>query len=215
MAPKQSNTLAVGTNGASDASNTVAGTSTPATQTKPAKGFRLQLQQMLTGLQTALPSDSKLVAPAGSNVGTLAVTTLIQQMQAGLAEFSAVDAAELTLAHARVALGADLPGLHAQYDALKLALEFFFGRQSPELAQFGLKPKRKAAPLSPEAQLMATAKRLQTRAIRHTAGSKQKAAMKFTGQVVVATQVNAPSVHPAPTAAPATPAAAGPTGSNA
>ncbi len=123
------------------------------------------------------------------------------QVQAGLADYSAMDTAELALTRTRATLGAALPGVRAQVAAMRQALVFFFGNTSPGLAQFGLKPRKKATPMSPEAKVAAKAKRAQTRTIRHTAGPKQKAAVKFTGQVSVDTQVNAPSSG-APAAAP-------------
>jgi len=214
------NKAAVGTTGALGASHTVTLPSGPASglsattvpQTKPATGFRLQLQQMLTGLQTVLPSDASLVAPAGSNTATLPVATLIQQVQAGLADYSAVDSAELALTQTRAQLDADLPTAKAQFAAMRAALVFFFGAKSLQLAQFGLKPQKAPTPMSPEAKVAAVVKRSQTRAIRHTLGPKQKAQLKFTGQVAVATQVSAPAAVPAApaSAAPApAPAVAG------
>jgi hypothetical protein len=74
---------------------------------------------------------------------------------------------------------------HQLCTELKDAVIAFFGRGSPLLAQFGIKARGKARPLTPEQKVLCAAKAPNTRAARHTMGSRQKAAAKSDGKLTL------------------------------
>jgi hypothetical protein len=86
---------------------------------------------------------------------------------------------------------------------LRQAIRTAFASQVDLLADFGLKPRKAAAPRTPEEKAASVAKARATREARHTMGSKQR--KRITGTAPVAAPVAAPAA--APSTAPATPAA--------
>ena len=142
---------------------------------------------MLSGLQAVIPEDATLQMPGGMT----GKSTLVGDLTTGLSLYTAVDTQTTALKAAHQQLEGEIPSLRSLLDQLKAALIALFGKTSPQLKQFGLEFKQRT-PLTP-AQLVARAERVrQTRSLRGTMGSKQRAAVQFTGQVVVATQVSAP-----------------------
>jgi hypothetical protein len=192
-------------------SSTGAG-STGTAQAKAASGTRLKLQQMLAGVQAAIPDGSSLIVPGGS----LSKAEIVKRLTDGSSEYEAVDAGVAALGQVRFTLGADIPGLKGFLAELKNALKAQFGSRSPMLAQFGLSPQKVRKQLTPEQRVARAEKARQTRLLRHTGGVQQKAAVKYQGQVVVATQAlpapeaaspTAPTVEASPTVTkPGTPA---------
>ena len=160
----------------SNAGNTAGGgQSTPqSTAVVAPKGFRLALQQMLQGWQTAIPDGSALTIN-GSSMDKAAVVTLLGGY---LAAYTALDAEALTHKAAHMAVREQLTAAHASYILFKDGIIAFLGRGSPLLAQFGLKPKRKPATLTAEQMLVRVAKSIATRKLRHTQGPRQKAGLK-------------------------------------
>jgi len=77
------------------------------------------------------------------------------------------------------------------------------GNASSVLADYGLAPRKARAPLTSAQAAAAAAKRVATRAARHTMGTVQKKAVKGDVTGVVVTPVVSP---PVPTAAPTAPA---------
>jgi hypothetical protein len=179
---------------------------------KALTGFRLKLQQMLAGVQAQIPNGSSITTTGGS----LAKAAIVKTLTDYLSEFQAVDAGVTALDVARVQVREDLPQMHKDYNELKDALSAQFGRGSPLLAQFGVRPRQKPKPLTPEQRVARAAKAHQTRLMRHTGGVRQKAAVQYQGQVDVSTQLKpepavsttaAPSVEVSPGAsAPGKPA---------
>jgi hypothetical protein len=84
-----------------------------------------------------------------------------------------------------------------------------FGATSPVLADFGFAPPKRAT-RTPEEKAAAAAKAKATRAARHTAGKKQKKAVKgnVTGVVMVPITATAETPAPQPVATPPAPATA-------
>ena len=81
-----------------------------------------------------------------------------------------------------------------------MALANALGPQSPQLAQFGLKPRKTPRPRTAQQLAVQAAKALATRKLRGTAGPVQKAsikagAMKFVDPVDAATAPAGPSVE--------------------
>lgn len=72
------------------------------------------------------------------------------------------------------------PSLLRQMSAYAAFVKVTFANSPDILADFGLKPRRAATPLTVEEMATAAARRKATRAARHTMGSQQKKAVKGT-----------------------------------
>ncbi len=199
VAPNQ----AIGSTGASGGT---AGSNTPpgasgATPTSTAvvapKGFRQDLQQMLQGWQTAIPSDSTMQ----SSDGPLTQGTAVGQLQGFLGVYTTLDIQATALKQTRAQAKSQLPEAQRFFDVLKATVISLFGAGSPQLAQFGLLPKKpRKVPTSSELAIRA-AKALATRQLRGTKGKKAKAPIKAgTTQFVVSVQEAAQGSAPAGTA---------------
>jgi hypothetical protein len=170
---------------------------------KAPKGFRLKLQQMLAGVEAVIP-DGNFITTTG---GSLTKAAIVKMLTDEVSEFETVDAGVTALGVARVQIREDLPQMHKLYTELKDALSAQFGRGSPLLAQFGLKPQQLRKQLTPEQRVVAAAKARQTRLMRHTGGVRQKATVQYQGKVNVSTELEpaqavnttvAPSVEVSP-----------------
>jgi hypothetical protein len=95
-------------------------------------------------------------------------------------------------AKARVALErAQLPALRAFLLAFVGLVKAQFGTQPDVLADFGLRPKKVPAPMTPEQKAAAKAKRAATRKARGIIGSRKRAAVKGDVTGVIVTPVTA------------------------
>ncbi len=169
--------------------------------------------------------------PDGSTVlvtGTpVSKQNLIAQFVAFLALFADVDTAAQALQNQRQALTAATPSARLLLAHVKAALVALFGKGNPALVAFGFsgtKPKQ----LTAAEKTARVAKAKATRDLRGTGGKRQKAGVKFTGQVEVQTHVSgtpaaggntpaastSPGAAGAPAGASTTPAGASPSGSN-
>lgn len=158
--------------------------------------FELEVQQMDQGVQQNLPKTSSLIV----NATAMKQPNIDALLQSWLKVFRAVDAAKQTYRDAvntRKAMALDA---RTTYKALKAALKLFFGPRSPLLSSFGIaadKPRTTTA----KQQMVAAAKRAQTRAVRGTKGKAQRAAIKVVGEPSVSissggeVQVGAPPVN--------------------
>ncbi|MBI3724738.1 hypothetical protein HY251_12400 [bacterium] len=94
--------------------------------------------------------------------------------------------------------------------SLRAALVGLFGPGSPVLETFGFRLPRRHAPLTAEQRLAKAARLRATRALRHTLGSRQKAAIREEGTPIISAVFPdaAPAAEPegAPAAAPVAPA---------
>jgi hypothetical protein len=172
-------------NSSSGASVTTGGTTVSAAP----KGFRQKVSQMIAGLDAVLP-DGSSVTVGGQAV---AKPDLVNEMTQVIAAYQAVDAAVVTAKGLRLQLKAQLPGFHKQFLDIKDALVAFLGRGSPQLAQFGITAAKQAKPLTPAAKVVKAQKALNTRAMRHTMGPRQKAAVQYTGNLKVSVNETTPS----------------------
>ena len=138
------------------------------------KGFRLQLSQMLAGWEQVIPTGAGIP----SRGGTLVQATVLGQLTAFMADYTAVDVATLALKAVRQQEQSDLPAAKLLIAQLKEALTAFLGASSPQLARFGMKPKAKAKARSAAQVAVAVARGASTRAIRGTTGKLEKAELK-------------------------------------
>jgi hypothetical protein len=164
------------------------------TPARPPKGLRQRLERMLAGA-LAMPDGSSIPTMGGS----VPKAEMVARLAGGVAYFEAIDAQLLALKLARVQMlgvASDLQEMHTQW---KGSLAVSLGRKNPELANFGLKPQVQRRALTPDERVARAEKARQTRRLRHTGGRRQKAALKFQGDVRVVTVL---------TPAPSTPALA-------
>ena len=175
------------------------------------KGFRAKLQQMLLGWQAVIPKGASLTVAGGP----LTQATVVTELQSYLGAYSALDAAELGAKGARATVVQQATDAQAFYVQLKEALTGFFGSGSPELAQFGLKPRAKRQPLPVEKKAAMVAQMLGTRKLRGVMGKRQKAAAPKAGPVTVTYAPAPDGSDAAAQSQPAAPAEAQSTGSDA
>ncbi len=189
-------------------------TAAPILSARAAGGLRAKLQLMLAGVQSMIPDGASL----GAVNAPIKKSDAVAELTANLAEYSGVDVAASTASKARLQLRDDLPAMRAYYAALATGVKQLFGDTSPDLVHFGLKPKT-AQKLTPAQLLARTERARQTRTIRGTISKKEKAQLKFQGQVAVSAQAveatprasgagttaqaAAPAAQPTPVAAPA------------
>ncbi len=176
----------------SNTTMTAAGaTQTPAPVVAP-KGYRLVLQQMLQGWQAVIPSDSTMLSSAGS---------LTQAAVVGckwLGAYTALDTQATAYKQARVPVESLQPEARQYLAVLKAALANALGPQSPQLAQFGLKPRKTPRPLTSQQLAVKAAKAKATRKLRGTTGPAQKASIKAGPMTFVEpTEANAAASDPA------------------
>jgi hypothetical protein len=134
--------------------------------------------------------------------------TLVQELQVLANAFSPVDTAKASWKDAMKNLADAKTKVAPVMAAYRTYLVTSYGNASTTLVDFGLTPRKARTPPSAEQVVTAVAKRAATRAARHTAGPKQKAAIKGSVDVaVVTTPTPTPSAAPAPaTPSPASPA---------
>ncbi len=185
--PTSGGSIAVNTGGSAQLGATIVGTR---------KGLRNSLQQLLQGFQAVVPDGSSL--PVGS--GTEAKADIVAELTQVLSVYANAEAQQMVAKTARTqvqnARGTD----HDLFTKLKDAVVAYFGKGNPLLMQFGIKPRAKARPLTPEQLVLRAAKVRGTRAARHTMGARQKAAVKSDGKLVVTVSAVTPGD---PTVAPA------------
>jgi hypothetical protein len=183
------------------------GATPTATPVVARKGFRQALQEMLQGWQAAIPTGSTI--PSGG--GTLEQGAVLGQLQAYLGVFTTLDTQTTSLKQTRAQLESQQAEARQFYDGLKLAVTSYFGAKSPQLAQFGLAPRKARKALTSSQLAVKAAKAMATRAMRGTTGKKQKALVKAgpmaitVGPVQQAAPGSAPEGATAASTAPAVP----------
>jgi hypothetical protein len=134
-----------------------------------------EMKNLLTGLQTALPSGTQAF-PVGSVVQT--VPAIIQTLQTFVGDWTAAD--DSGVKHHADVLRRDgnAPAARSFVNELKLAVFTVMGSTNPALVNFGLKPKKERQKLTGDQRVRATAKAKATREARHTLGPRAKAQIK-------------------------------------
>ncbi len=156
---------------------------TLATPARPPKALRAKLERMLAGARD-LPEGASLPAAQGA----MTKEAVVAELESAVAKFEAVDAQLVALKQARLAVLVSVDDLQELYTERKAALSIVLGRKSPMLLHFGLKPHQQRRPLTSEESVVRVEKARQTRILRHTMGARQKAALKFDGQIHVKTE---------------------------
>ncbi len=182
-------TGSTGASGGTAGSNTTVGSTSGATPTSTAvvapKGFRQDLQQMLQGWQTVVPSGSTVT----SSDGPLTQGAALEQLQGYLGVYPTLDTQAMALKQTRAQEKAQLPEARRFIAVLKATVTNYFGAGSPQLAQFGLQPKKPRKLPTSAQRAISAAKAKATRQLRGTVGEKVKAPIKAgTTQFVVSVQ---------------------------
>jgi len=172
-------TSSTGTSGGSAGSSS--STTTATAETIPVstavvapKGFRQDLQQMLQGWQTVVPSGSTMTSSSGS----LSQAAVLEQLQAYLGPYLDLDGLVTGVGKARAQAASQLTEAQQYLAVLKLAVTNSFGSQSPTLVQFGLRPRKTRRTLTSSQLAVQAAKAKATRTLRGTIGATKKARIK-------------------------------------
>jgi len=156
-------------------------------------------QKLIDGLNKHAQTITSLVIGGA----TMQTKDIITNLQALIASAGSVQSTRATWQSAVKTDRDERAKLKTFVSGLKQALLVAFAGSIDTLADFGL-TARKVPVRTPEQKTAAAAKAKATRAARHTAGKKQKAAIKGTVPTTApATPPAAPSPAPAPVTAPA------------
>jgi hypothetical protein len=164
------------------------------------------VQNLISGTAKHFSTASSL-AFGGATYTVASLTALLQSF---VTLVNAVSVARAAYKAQLVAVRAQMPALLVVVHAYVQFIRATYGNSPDTLADFGLSPRKTAAPKTVAEKAAAVAQNLATRAARHTLGPKAKAAIKGTVSAPQGTSTGeAGSVTngqaPAPvTAAPAT-----------
>ncbi len=135
-------------------------------------GLELRLDTAIQGLQTAMPAGVTTIPIAGAN---LTIPDTIKLAQTRVLPWKSKRGANETLHQLRLDYPRDYQAALEFLADLKAGLVPILGRTSASLTSFGFKPQKKRKEPSLAKKVISHAKGLNTRAARHTVGSKQKA----------------------------------------
>jgi hypothetical protein len=135
-------------------------------------GVGNQLSQLISGLNTAVPSGTKSI-PVAAKIYTIAA--LIAALQQFSQLWSTVTDLTAQL-HAAVQARRDQSAAAREFIAeVKPAIVAILGAKNPDLEKFGIKPRRSRKQLTGDELAIANAKRQATRSQVGDAGKRQKA----------------------------------------
>jgi hypothetical protein len=136
-----------------------------------------RLKSALAGVQKDLPATASLVLGGAS----MTQPEIVKQLQGFLQLFEDVRGAKSLTKQRIGTLRTEQPASHKFYTALEQSLQGYFGKGNPLLADFGYALGARK-PRSATAIAAARAKAALTRALRHTMGARQKAAIQVAGR---------------------------------
>jgi hypothetical protein len=85
-----------------------------------------------------------------------------------------------------------IPQNRVRVQQLKDLLIAYYGRGDARLGQFGVRSRPGPRPLSPEAKVLRAQRVRDTRALRHTLGKRQRAAIKTTAKYSLSVEAASP-----------------------
>ena len=130
---------------------------------------------LAAGLASAPPGGQPSIVIEGQSI---AVTTLIAELQGYASAYQAVEDAEQVYKKALTAREAIAPGAQGRRDAIRASIKGALGRMNPGLEAYGISPDKEQRALTAEEEVAKVAKAKATRAARHTRGKKQRQAIK-------------------------------------
>jgi hypothetical protein len=146
-------------------------------------------EQLIAGTNKHLAGVTRVMV-AGGSLTPSQVTSQLQEIVNLRAD---VDTAKAVTKAKLAAEKADMPRLRVFLDAYVTFVKAAFGTSPDVLADFGVQPKKAAAPATVTAKAAAAAKRKATRAARHTMGTQQRKAVKGDVTGIVVTPITAPA----------------------
>jgi len=152
--------------------------------------LRLALQGLLAGFEVMIPDGTSLPTLQGP----LTKEQVVADLTAALAVYSQLDAHRRAVTQALQEIADASAANRRRTQQLKDLLLGYYGRGDPRLGQFGMRSRASPRPLTPEAKVLRAQRVRDTRALRHTLGRRQKAAIKGEGRY---TLVVGPSPEPA------------------
>ncbi len=166
--------------------------------------FTTEIQDMITGFTTSLPSSIRSMLVGGVSMTNAQV---LAQFQSILQMLNLVATTKQAWKAAVSAKKAAMAPARTFYSNVEVILRQALGTNQALLAAFGIKPPKTRTKPTSTTKAIAHAKALATRAARGTKGTKQKAAITTTPQPTV--QILGPDGQPLGSTAapgPATPA---------
>ncbi len=146
------------------------------------KGTDIALaQHMLAGVKKHYANVSAMTFGSA----TFTAAEVEASLQAFIDLRAEVEAAKTLTKAKLMAEQAQGPALRGRIVALMAFVRAAYSNSPDVLADFGLKPRKVAAPATIEEQAEAAAKRRATRAARHTMGKRQKEKVKGTIETIV------------------------------
>ncbi|HZV03294.1 MAG TPA: hypothetical protein VFF73_41705 [Planctomycetota bacterium] len=132
------------------------------------------LRELVAGMQKTFPATGQVVL-----VGTTySASDFTSKAQAYLKPFDDTRAARTAFTESVQARDATVEEVRAFIDNAHRFLGAYYGATSPKLADFGVKPKKSARPLTGAENAQKAAKARATRAKNGTLGKRQKQAAK-------------------------------------
>ena len=156
------------------------------------EGLEQALAALQQGVAGAIP-DGTAVLVAGSN---LTKQSILDQLGALLNGYQALAELRAQIAEKRGELSQSLVGGQVFARHLKDGLIAYFGRGNSQLAKFGIATGKSARQLTVQEKAARVARARATRALRHTLGSRQRAALRSPPVTVVLTATPANDTGP-------------------
>jgi hypothetical protein len=136
------------------------------------RGNELILDTFYSALQS-VPATAQFAAD-----GTIYTQPqLLSKVDSMRTPYKTVRTGVTALSSARADLTAQKPAIKSFVKALQTAITGYLGEGSPGLVTFGFKPNKVRTPLTSEQKVLKAEKLRATRALNHTMGKKQKAAL--------------------------------------
>ena len=110
--------------------------------------------------------------------GLATVLTEGQTLMFHMGKLAAKEPLILQLRQQRYRIRQRLPDIASALNALEAAVKMFYGADGLQLPSFGMKRNKPRRKLKGSEQVVANARKLETRKIRSTMGKKQKAKLK-------------------------------------
>jgi len=151
--------------------------------------LRLALERLLAGFEVMIPDGTSIPTLQGP----LTKEQVVADLTGALTVYSQLDAHRVAVTQALKQIAAATPINRRRVQQLKDLLLGYHGRGDPRLGQFGMKSRAGPRPLTPEAKVLRAQRVRDTRALRHTVGKRQRAAIKGQGKY---TLVVGPSPEP-------------------
>ena len=149
------------------------------------KSNHIQQQAADQALSDGLTKNSSTLAFFLIGSKSVQTSDIIKALQTRIAAANTVQSTRATWQAAVKANADERASSRTLVLGVTQVLQVMYGGSIDTLAEFGLKPRKVPAPLTPEQRVAKAAKAKATRAARHTMGTKQKAKVKGTVTTIV------------------------------